>query len=138
MDILFYHALRLVHLTCVAVTFSAFVLRGFWMLRESPALRHPLTRTLPHINDTLLLASAVGMLWLSGIDPLQHAWLRAKLAALLVYILLGSIALRWGPTRGVRALAFIGALLTFGYLIGVALTRNPWPLRYPGVQVLAL
>lgn len=128
MDIHIYSALRLVHLTSVAITFAAFVVRGFWMLRESPALGHRLTRTLPHINDTLLLASAVGMLWLAGIDPLQHGWLRAKLTALLVYILLGSIALRWGPTRGVRTAAFIGALLTFGYLIRVALTRNPWPL----------
>jgi len=125
MDI--YSSVRMVHVTCAVLTFSGFVLRGFWVLRGSRAAEHWLRGSLPHINDTLLLASAIGLIWMAGLNPLQHGWLRAKLLALVTYILLGSVALRWGPTRGVRTAAFAGALVTFLYLISVAMTRRVWP-----------
>jgi uncharacterized membrane protein SirB2 len=98
------------------------------MLRRSPLLDHPLTRVLPHVNDSLLLFAAVGMAWIAHLSPLHHAWLMAKLVGLLAYIVLGSIALRRGRTRGIRALAFAGALGALGYIVAVALARSPLPL----------
>ena len=123
-----YPALKLVHVGCVVVTATGFVLRGVWMLRESPLLQHPLTRVLPHVNDSLLLAAGIGMAVMLGQYPFVDAWLTAKLLALLVYIGLGTVALKRGRTKRVRILAFGGALLTLAYLVAVALTRSPWPL----------
>jgi uncharacterized membrane protein SirB2 len=109
------------------LSLTGFVLRGYWRWSAPARLRHPLARTLPHINDTVLLASALGMLWLYRWSPLDHAWLLAKISALAAYILLGAVALR-GPTRPVRGLAFVTALAAFLYIVSVALTKEAWPL----------
>jgi len=124
----FYLPLRMIHVTCVTIAAAGFLLRGAWMLRQSPLLNHRLARTLPHVNDTLLLGTAIGMAWVANLDPLHHPWLLAKLFGLILYIVLGSIALRRGRTMKVRALAFAGALSAFGYIVAVALTRNPLPV----------
>lgn len=123
-----YLSLRLIHVSCVIVAAAGFVLRGVWMLRGSPLLDRRLTRTLPHVNDSLLLFAAIGMAWIARLNPLDHAWLMAKLTGLIVYIILGSIALRRGRALKVRAVAFSGALFSFGYIAAVALTRNPLPV----------
>jgi uncharacterized membrane protein SirB2 len=124
-----YLLLRTIHVACVTVAAAGFLLRGAWMLQRSPLLEHRLTRTLPHINDSLLLGAAIGMAWMAQLNPLDHAWLMAKLIGLLAYIVLGSIALRRGRTPRVRALAFAGAVVGFGYIVAVALTRHPLPIR---------
>lgn len=122
-----YPLLKHLHVTCVTLTAAGFLLRGAWMLRGSPLLHHPLTRVLPHVNDTLLLGAGIGMMLMLHQYPFVDGWLTAKLLALLAYIVLGTIALKRGRTRAIRLGAFGGALLTLGYLVGVALTRNPWP-----------
>lgn len=123
-----YPALKLLHVGAVAVTTFGFVLRGLWMLGDSPLLRHPLTRVLPHLNDTLLLAAGIGLAAMLHQYPFADAWLTAKLLALLAYIGLGTIALRRGRTKRIRVLAFGGALLALAYLVAAALTRSPWPV----------
>jgi len=35
------------------------------------------------------------------------------------------VALRFGRTKGVRAAAWVLALLTFGYIVSVAITKDP-------------
>ncbi len=127
-----YPLLKQLHVTCVVLTAGGFLLRGGWMLRGSPLFHHRLTRVLPHVNDTLLLAAGVGMMLMLHQYPFVDDWLTAKLLALLAYIVLGTIALKRGRTRAIRLGAFGGALLTLGYLVGVALTRNPWPLAVLG------
>ena len=122
-----YPLLKHLHVTCVALTAGGFLLRGGWMLRGSPLLQHPLSRVLPHVNDTLLLGAGIGLTLLLRQYPFVNGWLTAKLLALLAYIVLGTIALKRGRTKGIRIAAFGGALLTLGYLVGVALTRTPWP-----------
>jgi uncharacterized membrane protein SirB2 len=54
-----------------------------------------------------------------------RGWLWAKVIALLVYIGLGTIALKRGRTRGVRIAAFAGALATFAYIVSVAIAKSP-------------
>jgi uncharacterized membrane protein SirB2 len=95
------------------------------MTMESPLLRQRWVRIVPHIIDSLLLASAIALAITIQQYPLVHAWLTAKLFALVVYIVLGSIALKRGKTKRIRILAFIGALLSFSYIILVALSHNP-------------
>jgi uncharacterized membrane protein SirB2 len=54
-----------------------------------------------------------------------QSWLTAKLLGLVVYIILGSIALHYGPNKPLRATAWLAALLVFGYIVSVALTHAP-------------
>lgn len=122
-----YAGLKTLHVGCAALSLGGFVLRGTWMLRSSPLLHHRLTRILPHLNDSVLLGAGIGLALLIGQYPLTHAWLTAKLLALLAYIVLGSIALKRGRTRRLRGLAFGAALLAFAYMLAVTLTHRPWP-----------
>ena len=120
-----YYLTKLAHQFCALISLSLFLLRGVWMLQESPQRARRWVKIVPHIVDTLLLASAVGLTLMLQQYPLTHAWLSAKLIALLLYIGLGLVALRYGKTKGVRATAWIGAIAVFAYIVSVALSHNP-------------
>ncbi|MGZ5202998.1 MAG: SirB2 family protein [Telluria sp.] len=122
-----YPSLKHFHMGCAALSGSLFLLRGAWMLRASPLLRQRWVRIAPHVVDTLLLASAIGLALWSRQYPGQQPWLTAKLAALLGYIVLGSVALKRGRTPGQRRAAFVAALLLFAYIVTVAITKRPLP-----------
>lgn len=120
-----YLALKHLHVSCVALSGIGFLLRGLWMMRESPMLQHRWVKVAPHVIDTLLLGSAVCMAVISAQYPFALDWLTAKLAGLLVYILCGTMALKRGRTKAQRAIFFALAVLAFAYIVSVALTRNP-------------
>lgn len=122
-----YLAIKYIHITSVVLSGSFFLLRGLWMMRESDLLRRRWVKVLPHIIDTLLLGSALIMVFWSRQYPFVQPWLTAKVLALLVYIVLGSVALKRGRTRAVRRWAFAAALATFAYIVAVALTRHAMP-----------
>ena len=84
-------------------------------------------RVVPHVVDTVLLASAIALAVISGQYPLAHGWLTAKIAGLIAYIVLGSIALKRGRTLGIRITAFCSAVLVFAYIIAVATTKSAVP-----------
>jgi len=110
------------------LSFSLFFLRGIWMIRESPMLARRWVRVVPHIVDTALLASAIALAFVLELNPLATSWLAAKIAGLVIYIALGSIALRRGRTRGTRIAAWIAALAVFAYIVSAAVTRQALPL----------
>ena len=123
-----FQGLRFVHIGCVAVSYLLFVTRGVWMMRESQFLQQRWVRIVPHMIDTVLLASAIALTVILREYPLTHGWLTAKVSGLIAYIGLGTYALKRGRTRRRRIAAWIAAQLVFFYIIAVALTRNslPW------------
>lgn len=125
MDTTVYGLAKSLHVGCAALSIAGFAARGALMLRGSPLLDTRFARVAPHIVDTVLLASALWLAWAIGQVPFVHGWVTAKVFALLAYIVLGSLALRHGRTRAVRAAAFVAALAAAGYIISVALTRDP-------------
>jgi uncharacterized membrane protein SirB2 len=122
-----YATLKTLHLTTIAVTFTLFLLRGAWMMADSPRLKARWVRIVPHINDTLLLASGISLAVLIQQYPLVHGWLTAKLFALIAYIVLGTVALKRGKTKPQRIAAWVAALLVFGYMVAVAVAHDPFP-----------
>jgi len=122
-----YLILKNLHLTTIAITLALFVLRGAWMMAGSPLLQARWVRIVPHVNDSLLLASGIGLAILIQQYPLTHGWLTAKFFALIAYIVLGTIALKRGRTRGQRISAWFAALLVFGYMGAVARAHTPFP-----------
>jgi uncharacterized membrane protein SirB2 len=113
------------HVSCVVLSGSFFALRGIWMLCDSDLLQHRIIRILPHIIDTLLLASAISLTLQIRQFPITNDWLTVKLVALVAYVLLGIFALRKGKTKFHRFVYFISALLTYGFIVSVALTNRP-------------
>ena len=122
-----YASLKIVHVSCVAASYALFVVRGIWMMRESLHLQQRWVKIVPHLVDTLLLASAVALAVMSHQYPLANGWLTAKVAGLLIYIGLGTVALKRGKTRRVRVTAWLAAQAVFFYIVAVALTRQPLP-----------
>lgn len=117
-----YLALKHLHMTTVALSGLLFVVRATGMVMEASWCQKKWLKILPHVNDTFLLASAIGMVIILGnIQP----WMVVKLLALFVYIGLGLLALRFGRTKPVRAMAAVAALLTFGFIISVAVSKSP-------------
>lgn len=122
-----YTLLRVLHIGTVYVTFGLFLLRGVWMLMNSPRLQARWVKVVPHLNDTLLLTAAIAMVWVGDLNLLDNPWIIAKIAGLLAYIVLGSLALKRGKTRMRRLGWFLAALAAFGYIIAVAVTKQVIP-----------
>jgi uncharacterized membrane protein SirB2 len=116
--------LKAIHVASVALSIAGFLVRGILVWREAPVMRRRWVRVVPHINDTVLLASAVAMAVLSAQYPFVAGWLTAKVFGLVAYVALGAVALR-SASRERRRAAFVAALLVFGWIVSVALTRHP-------------
>lgn len=117
--------LKLIHVTCAFVSIAGFALRGYWMAVDSPLLQQWAAKVLPHVIDTLLLGSALALLLVLHLSPLTQSWLSAKIIALLLYIGLGMVALRFGRTKKTRVSAYLMALLCAVYMISVAYSKSP-------------
>jgi uncharacterized membrane protein SirB2 len=120
-----YAALKMTHVVCVIASYLFFTLRGLWMMQASPRLQHRWVKVLPHIIDTLLLTSAVFLAITIHQNPVRDTWLAAKITGLLLYIILGMVALKRGKTRKTRIAAWFAAQIVFFYIVLVALTKNP-------------
>ena len=118
-------ALKHTHLSFVALSFLLFLVRGYWMMSDSALLYRKPTKILPHIIDTGLLVSALILAVKLGLKPGDHPWLMAKIIGLVVYIVLGVIALKPGRPKHVRSAAFVLACMTFLYIVACALTKSP-------------
>lgn len=123
-----YIYLKNIHIITVLLSGALFFTRGVWMLLESPWLHRRWVRVVPHVIDTVLLASAIALTLMIRQYPFVNDWLTAKVVALLLYIGTGMIAIRHGRQKSVRATAWIIALLLFAYIVVVAWRHDPWPL----------
>jgi uncharacterized membrane protein SirB2 len=121
-----YATIKLVHQGAVALSLAGFVARGLGSLAAAPWVASRPARTLPHVVDTVLLASALTLAWMARLDPASTPWLAAKVLGLIVYIMLGSLALRAGRPRKLRAVAGALALLVFAWIVSVAILKSPY------------
>jgi uncharacterized membrane protein SirB2 len=121
-----YGIIKHLHIGCVALSGAGFVLRALWTLTGDPRMQHRITRRLPHIIDTVLLLSAVTLAIMIQQYPFADSWVTAKVMGLILYVVLGAIALRHGPTLTVRLGALLAALATYAWIISVAILKNPW------------
>ncbi|EXI65285.1 MAG: Invasion gene expression up-regulator, SirB [Candidatus Accumulibacter adjunctus] len=120
-----YLILKHLHVGCVVLSGAGFLLRGLWMLADSPLLQRRSVRVVPHVVDTILLGSAIAMMLVSQQYPFVSGWLTAKLAGLLLYIGCGTMALKRARSKSQRAAFLLAAVLSFAWIVSVALTRNP-------------
>jgi uncharacterized membrane protein SirB2 len=122
-----YLLIKHIHQTSAGLSLALFVLRGVWMMGWPGLLQARWVRVVPHIIDTVLLLSALLLAWMAQQYPFVHAWITAKVIALLIYILLGTIALKRGPTPGIRIAAWLAAIAVFLYILAVAFSKQVIP-----------
>ena len=121
----FYPEIKWVHVAAVYTSGGLFLLRGFALqLGAGWPMAAPL-RYLSYGIDTVLLTAAFMLFTILPGAVFANGWLYTKLALLIVYIVLGSLALKRASTRSVRTACYFAALLVYAYMIGVARAHHP-------------
>jgi len=120
-----YEFIKIIHVTAISLSIIGFISRVTMKLNDSPYQTKYWFKKLPHYIDTLLLASALSMVYLMGVNPLTTFWITEKIIGLLVYIMLGMVALRWGKTKRIKMIAAGMAIIVFSYIVYVAHYKAP-------------
>ena len=115
---------KTIHVAFVALSFTGFFIRGIWMLRNSTLLRQRWVRITPQVMDTVLLLSAIVLAVKLRYSPMEQPWLMAKIIALVIYIAVGLVALRFGRSKRVRLSAWLLGLFIFMYIVSVAFSKS--------------
>ncbi len=129
----YYPQIKAVHVGTVLASGALFAVRGALVLGGSRwGMAAPL-RFLSYGIDTVLLTAAMMLLVVLHLGPATHPWLALKIGLLLVYIVLGSFALKRASTPRGRAACYVAALLLYAWMIGIARAHHPlsW-LRWQG------
>ena len=123
--IAYYLQIKWVHVAAVIASGALFGLRGLlvWAGREQLAMWAPL-RYPSYSIDTVLLTAALMLVTILHQYPFVHAWLTVKVLLLVVYIVLGSLALKRGKTQRQRRLWFVAALTVYLFIISVARSHS--------------
>jgi uncharacterized membrane protein SirB2 len=127
----YYLQIKVVHMACVLASAGLFMVRGFaaqlgarWPLAWPP-------RYLSYAIDATLLTSAMMLSTMLRQYPFVHSWLTAKVTLLLVYIVLGNLALKRARSPRVRRMCFIAALAIYGVIFAIARSHDALgPVRW--------
>lgn len=123
-----YFAVKHLHILTVVISISLFILRYWWQYRSSPMSSKRWVRIVPHVNDTVLLGSGVALVLITHFYPFtpQGAWLTEKLFGVIIYIVLGFVALGRRPrSQQVRWIAFLLGLVVLYIIVKLATTKVP-------------
>ncbi len=122
----FYAQIKGVHVASVIASGLLFLLRGTLVQagRERIAMLAPL-RYLSYTIDTVLLSAAFMLLTVLPHALYANGWLATKSFLLVVYVVLGSLALKRGRSARMRAICFVSALVVYLTMIGVARIHHP-------------
>ena len=120
-----YPTVRLVHMALVAISGTLFVLRGIGVLRHAAWPMAPAVRRASVLIDSALLGAAVMLLYILQLNPFAVGWLTTKIVLLLLYIVLGTFALKRGRTTGVRLVCFLASVLCLSFMVTVAIAHHP-------------
>lgn len=122
----YYAQIKLVHVTAVFTSGALFLSRGLMVQtgRQVWAMA-ALLRYLSYAIDTVLLAAGLLLLAILPAAVYSNGWLTTKIALLLVYIVLGSFALKRAATQRKRLVLFVAALLAYGFMLTIAWSHHP-------------
>lgn len=126
-----YMALKHAHMMFALISIVLFMLRA-WIAVPSPArIKSKVLKVLPHIIDTLLLILGVWLAVMMKYNPMGNSpWLAAKIIGLVLYIIVGTIAIKRGKTARQRLTATLAAIVIFAYIYGAAVTKSPLSWLY--------
>ena len=121
----FYIPVKSVHVAAVLASGGLFALRGLLVLSGRIwAMSAPL-RYLSYSIDTVLLTAALMLATMLPGAVFSNGWLALKLLLLLIYVVLGSFALKRGRSTRSRTVFFIAAITVYAFMYSVARTHQP-------------
>ncbi len=121
----FYPQIKWVHVAAVISSGLLFALRGGAQLAGARWTMAAPLRFLSYFIDTVLLTAALMLVTILHQYPFVQAWLTVKVLLLVVYVVLGSFALKRGATRTVRLYCFLAALAVYLFIASVARAHDP-------------
>jgi len=114
--------IKMLHAIFVLSVGLLFLWRAFLTLSRPPAQNGKVPTMLAHTLSLGVLASGLTMVAIYGQMP---AWAMTKLIFLFVFIAFGVIAFKRAKTRAVQLTMMALALLTYAFLVSVAVTKLP-------------
>jgi uncharacterized membrane protein SirB2 len=133
----YYPEIKLVHVGAVIASGSLFAIRGTLMLARSSLANHAALRYLSYAIDTTLLTAALMLTTILHQYPFVQGWLTMKVVLLVVYIVLGSLALKRARTRRAQVGSFFAALAVFLFIVCVARAHHPLGIVYTVTRAAA-
>jgi uncharacterized membrane protein SirB2 len=121
----FYPQIKLIHIAAVLLSGGLFFLRGLALHLGGRWPMAAPVRYSSYAIDTVLLVAALMLAAMLHQYPFVHGWLTMKVVLLVVYIVLGSFALKRGRTRTIRVLCWLAALAVYAFIITVARAHHP-------------
>jgi len=121
-----YLLLKQIHASLALLSISGFILRWSWRMMRSELSQLKSVRIVPHVVDSILLATAIMLSFMVEEGSLSRAWFTAKIAGLVLYILLGMAAMRSAPAIARSVPAFAASVLVFAWIASVAKTKSPF------------
>jgi len=119
-----YLALKTLHMTFALLSFTGFLFRSYLMLIDSKWLNHKLVLLIPHLIDGLFLSCGFWMAFMVNFGLFNQPWLSMKVLLLMFYLFFVGVTLSRGRTKQIRVAGFICGVLTFIYIVGIAINKS--------------
>ncbi|MBL8288746.1 MAG: SirB2 family protein [Rubrivivax sp.] len=120
----YYPLIRHAHMTLAGISVALFSLRVGGVLAGAAWPMSRLLRVASVVIDTLLISAGATLWWLLSLHPLSDRWLFVKLVLVVVYIVLGSLAMKRARTRGGKAAAFVASLAVIALVVAIAIRHD--------------
>jgi uncharacterized membrane protein SirB2 len=121
----FYWPIKMLHVTAVLCSGALFFVRGLMVLNNRNVAMAAPVRYLSYVIDTVLLAAALLLVALLPSAVFDNGWLLEKIGLLLVYIVLGSFALKRARDKNSQAVCFVAAVSVYAFIYSVARAHHP-------------
>ena len=121
----YYLQIKQFHVFVALLSGSLFAVRGAFLLGGARWPQALPVKWLSYAVDTALLTAALMLLTILPWTMFANGWLLAKVALVVVYVVLGVFALRRGRTARTRATCYVAALLVFGAIYSIARAHHP-------------
>ena len=117
--------LKMIHISAVLLSGSLFFIRGLGSIYNAKFMQLKLVKITPHVIDTVLLLTAIGLCVQIQQYPFVDHWITVKVFMLILYIVLGTIAIKRGKTTTQKVMGFIAAILVYLFMFSVARSHDP-------------
>jgi len=123
-----YQAVKQAHIGSVVASVALFVARGIGVQMRARWPMRAAVRWTSVAIDTLLISAGGLLWWMLSLNPVRERWLGAKLLLVVVYIVIGSLALKRAPTQRAKAFAFVASIVCVAVVAVIAITHGSMSL----------
>lgn len=118
-----YLAVKHTHMAIAVLSIVLFYVRSFSRLGSGTIAKNKVVFIGSHATDTLLLISAIVLMAIAKINPLEQMWLLEKIILVVAYIVLGIIASKQQKTS-IKVLFLVVTTAVIALIGKLAVTKT--------------